>query len=290
MTGVEAAAAKPFGPPIRITGRDGPWAPVTRSVQEYGTALVYAHLDDWRPDRAAGPRLQRLLGRDWAKYLELTHLDVRIRFAASRILLKTAVGRLFGVGPEEVELGYRDKGRPFIRGNDSVDVSISHTDGLLLVGLSTQGQIGVDVEPADRELYDQGLARHLCTETELKRVEALPYELRNAELLRIWTLKEAYTKAIGTGLMSSFGSFSVDGSGSCHGLRGPDGEPADTGTWYSATFTDEPEYVLSVAVVDDGFGSDTQAATGARLNDGLVSALIDALGEEEPDQGADSDW
>ncbi|MER5641535.1 4'-phosphopantetheinyl transferase superfamily protein [Kitasatospora sp. NPDC002227] len=288
MTGAETAAAKPFGPPIRIKGRTGPWPPVLGSVARHGTALVYAHLEDWRPDKAPGPRLQRLLGRDWSKYLELTHADVRVRFAASRILLKTAVGKLYDVGPEEVELGYREKGRPFIRGNDSVDVSISHTDGLLLVGLSTQGQIGVDVEPADRELYAQGLARHLCTEAELARVEALPLERRNAELIRIWTLKEAYTKAIGTGLMSSFGSFSVDGGGGCQGLRGPDGTLADTGRWSSQTFTDDPDYVLSVAVVDSGFGTDTKTTT--RLDEGLFEALIDALGEEEPEYGGAADW
>ncbi|WP_441250988.1 4'-phosphopantetheinyl transferase family protein [Kitasatospora sp. McL0602] len=296
-TGLETATAKPFGEPIRITGRDGPWQPVTGSIRAYGTALVYARLDDWRPDRAPGPRLRRLLGRDWARYLDLTHPDVRIRFAASRILLKYAVATLQGVGPEDVELGYLEKGRPFIRGNDSVSVSISHTDGLLLVGLTTQGLIGVDAEPADRELYGQGLARHLCTEDELRQVEALPEDRRNAELIRIWTLKEAYTKAIGTGLQSPFASFSVSGpgssdgsggsggSGGCQGLRGgPDG------TWSSHTFTEDPEYVLSVAILDSGFGvaRDTEAST--MLDPTLVDALMDALGEEEPDLGGDADW
>lgn len=259
-------------------------------MREHGTAVLYARLDDWRPDRAAGPRLRELLGRDWARYLDLTHPDVRIRFAASRILLKYAAGTLMNVAPEAVEIGYRDRGRPYLRGNDSIDVSLSHTDGLLLVGLTTRGLIGVDAEPADREMYEQGLAKHLCTPYELEQVEALPEEERNAELIRLWTLKEAYSKALGIGLQFRFTDFGFGPQGRPTGLRGLDGREADSGEWAFRTWTDDAEYVLSAAVFDFGFGSTDDTRAKTMLDPTLVDALMDALGEEEPEYGDAADW
>ena len=70
---------------------------------------------------------------------------------------------LIEAAPDTVELAYKPGGRPYLRGLDQIDISLSHTETLLLVGLTRRGWIGVDAELRDRpmlglgtETFDQG--------------------------------------------------------------------------------------------------------------------------------------
>ncbi|MFI1735861.1 4'-phosphopantetheinyl transferase family protein [Streptomyces acidicola] len=278
------APSSSLGEPVRISGRDGGWDQVRADLEEHAVAVLHARLADWRPDRAGGPRLRALLGRDWDRYLELTHPHVRMRFAASRALLKYAAAVALRVPPETVELGYGLTGRPCLRGCDAVDISLSHTEDLLLVGLSTKGLIGVDAERADRPLYTRGLHRNVCTPHETTTLEQLPHHRRGAELVRLWTLKEAYTKAIGQGLRLRFTEFGFSGDDLPVRLLTPEGAPGTGDEWQFRTFSVDGGYVAGVAVSDNGFGGPRDPAAHAMLDPLVVAAVSEALGDDaEPE-------
>ncbi|WP_425244542.1 4'-phosphopantetheinyl transferase family protein [Streptomyces citrinus] len=279
-----------LGEPIVITGPGGDWRAVRDDLDRHNAAVLYARLDDWRPERAGGPRLRALLGRDWARFLELTHPDVRTRFASSRVLLKFAAAAALHVPPQSVELGYTHTGRPFLRGYDGVHISLSHTDELLLVGLATGGVIGVDAERADRKLYGPGLGRHLCTPHEVRSIEAMPEQERNPALVRLWTLKEAYSKAIGLGMQFRFTDFGFRPDGTATEVLQPDGEPGSDGEWTFGTYTLDDTYVVSVAVGDAGFGSAADTAAGTALDAGIVDALAEVLGDDDHGGPEPDDW
>lgn len=269
-----------------IRGPSADWSRVRADLDRHGAAIVCARQDDWRPERAGVPRLRALLGHDWERYLELAHPRVRTRFAASRVLLKFAAGAALGAPPEAVELGYGLTGRPFLRGYDGVHVSLSHTDGLLLVGLAAGGVIGVDAERADRVLYGPGLERHLLTPYEAERIEAMPAAGRNPAVLRLWTLKEAYAKALGLGMLLPFTDFGFSPDGPPADLLRPDGTPGTVGSWAFHSLPFRDRYTLAVAVGDAGLGrtADTAAATG------LGRGIVDALGEEQPEPAPADRW
>ncbi len=253
--------------------------------------MLYARLDDWRPERAGGPRLRALLGRDWERFLGLTHPDVRTRFASSRVLLKFAAAVALRVPPQAVELGYTGTGRPYLRGYDGVHISLSHTDDLLLVGLATGGVIGVDAERSDRALYGPGLGRHLCTPHEVERIEALPRHERDPALVRLWTLKEAYSKAIGLGMQFRFTDFGFGADDPPTAVRGPDDSPGTGSEWAFRTYlVAGGRFTVSVAVGDAGFGATDDTAAGTMLDGGIVDALTEALGEEEKETVPDDGW
>ncbi|MGI5195719.1 4'-phosphopantetheinyl transferase family protein [Streptomyces sp. CA-288835] len=280
------APSSSFGEPVQISGRDGAWDRVRADLEEHAVAVLHARLADWRPDRAGGPRLRALLGRDWDRYLEMTHPDVRMRFAASRVLLKFAAAVALRVPPQAVELGYGPTGRPFLRGYDAVDISLSHTEDLLLIGLTTKGLIGVDAERADRPLYTRGLHRHVCTPHEMTVLERLPQRRRGPALVRLWTLKEAYSKAIGQGLRFRFTDFGFGGEHQPARVLAPDGAPGTGVEWEFRTFSVDGGYVVSVAVSDAGFGGTQDTAARTMLDPHVVAALAEALGEDvEPDDG-----
>ncbi|HEV3170700.1 MAG TPA: 4'-phosphopantetheinyl transferase superfamily protein [Actinocrinis sp.] len=285
------ASAPGFGELIRISGPNGAWDRVVDDLNTYGAALLYALLRDWRPDQAGAPRLRALLGRDWARYLELTNPEVRARYAASRVLLKYAAAAVLKVPAHAIELCYGPTGRPYLRGYDAVDISLSHTDELLLIGVTTRGVIGVDAERADRLMYQRGLGKHVCTPHEARMLEELPPEDRNDKLIRIWTLKEAYSKAIGQGMQFRFTDFGFAGASGRATLFRPDGEEGTGAEWEFRTYTIGGEYVVSAAVGDRGFGGTEDTAADTMLDPGLVDALTEALGADDPyaDDSGD-DW
>ncbi|MEU1304346.1 4'-phosphopantetheinyl transferase family protein [Streptomyces shenzhenensis] len=271
-----------LGEPIAICGPSAGWSRVRADLDRHGAAVLCARQDDWRPEGAGARRLRALLGRDWERYRELTHPKARTRFAASRVLLKFAAAAALGVRPQSVELGYGLTGRPCLRGYDGLHISLSHTDDLLLVGLAGDGTIGVDAERSDRVLYGSGLGRHMCTPYEAQRIEALPAAERNPALLRLWTLKEAYSKAIGLGMLFPFTDFGFSPDGAPTDVLRPDGTPGTVGAWAFHTVSFAGRYTLGVAVGDAGFGRTADLAAATALDPVIVDALVAALDEDEP--------
>lgn len=165
-------------------------------------------------------------------------------------------------------------------------ISLSHTDDLLLVGLATDGAIGVDAECSDRVLYGSGLGRHMCTPYEAERIEAMPVAERNPAMLRLWTLKEAYSKAIGLGMLFRFTDFGFSPDRAPTDVLRPDGTPGTVGAWAFHTLSFAGRYTLGVAVGDAGFGRSTDLAAATALDPGIVDTLLAALGEEEQEAPA----
>lgn len=269
-----------------ISGPSADWTGVRAELDRHGAVVLCARQDDWCPEGADTRRLRAFLGHDRERWSELTHPQVRNRFAASRVLLKSAAAAVLGVPPRSVELGYGLTGRPCLRGYDGVHISLSHTDDLLLVGMATGGAIGVDAERSDRVLYGSGLGRHLCTPYEAERIEAMPVAERNPAMLRLWTLKEAYSKAVGLGMRLGFTDFGFSPDGAPTDVLRPDGTPGTVGAWAFHTLSFARRYTLGVAVGDSGFGRAPDPAAGTALDPGIVEAVLAALGEEEQEEPA----
>jgi len=102
-----------------------------------------------------------------------------------------------------------------------VALSLSHGGGWVAVAVNVHGRVGVDVE-AERPVAP-ALARRCCSTAELTWLErADDAQTRDERFLRLWTAKEAYLKAIGTGLGVDPRSVSVDWATSGPRLSGPE--------------------------------------------------------------------
>lgn len=268
-------------PPVHVTGPSGPWQPVREGMARRGNATVCTTWGEWLPVLVKDSGLRTLLGRDWQRYRRTPDPVVRFRFAASRLAVKYTAAAALGLRPAGIELAYRIGGRPYLRGFDQIDVSLTHTDELIAVGISRLGRIGVDTEPAGRRMSFDLLQDHVCTLAEKEELAALPEEEQTAEMLRLWTLKEAYTKAIGQGLRLGFTEFGF-GTGS-PALLTPEGNPAERGEWAFGTYPALGRYLVSVARHDSGLdpSRDTRAAT--MLDDGFFGAVAELVaGDTEP--------
>lgn len=265
---------------IAVTAEGTDWSPVHDDLREYGTAVVHGRLDDWRPGSMDGPALRAVLGRDWSRYRDIEHPDIRGRYAASRRLLKHAAAAALRAEATDLELAYGPTGRPYLRGCDQIDISLSHTDDLLLVGLTTRGLIGVDAERADRSIYARGLDRHICTPHERLLLSELPEPERNPSLVRLWTLKEAYSKAIGQGIQFRFTEFGFGPDNRPTQVNRPDGTAGTGEEWALRTVALDSggtAFVISIAVYDSGLGRTLDTEITTMLDAEAAAAIQGAL-------------
>jgi 4'-phosphopantetheinyl transferase len=244
-------------------------------MAQRGSVVVYARPRGWLPPDPDDPRLADLLGPDWERYQQMSHPQVRGRFVASRLLLKYAACSVIHASPRSVELAYKPSGRPYLRGLDQIDISLSHTEGLLLVGLTRRGMIGVDAELENRQMIGAGVAKQVCTIAEQRMLDQVPADERNAALVRLWTLKEAYSKAIGQGLRFPFSQFGFGPGDRPVTVQRPNGMPGTGAEWTFGTHTVHDEYTVSVALQDSGFGDTDDTAAETMLDEGLMDALIE---------------
>ncbi|MFF6779095.1 4'-phosphopantetheinyl transferase family protein [Streptomyces sp. NPDC012637] len=250
--------------PVRHRGGGGSWEEVRDAVAVRGSCVVYADVDDWVPADVGAPELAADLGADdHARLVRMPASRNRDRFVAARLLLKSAAGAVFGAPPRELELAYKPGGRPYLRGIDQLEIGLSHTEGLLVVGLTRVGRIGVDTEPADRRMLELGTEHKACTPYELECLEEVPPERRNRDLVRLWTLKEAYSKAISQGLRFRFTEFGFSPPGGPIRMLLPDGTPRAGREWTFHSWLVEDAYTVSAAVKDPGFGEGTPSGSSA---------------------------
>ena len=119
------------------------------------------------------------------------------------------------VHPSEIVFGVEDQGKPFVQGPASAitPFNLSHTDGLVvcLVGSNRKHlQLGVDVERLDRRTSTD-LAERYFAQPEIECLnQETDAEAKKKLFLKIWTLKEAFIKAIGTGLRTPLSHFAFN--------------------------------------------------------------------------------
>lgn len=103
------------------------------------------------------------------------------------------------------------KGKPGPEGYKGVHFNISHSGQWVVVALSPNC-VGVDVEKMRK--VPEGVAHRFFSESENIMLQNAQNESQKAEIFfTLWTLKESFLKAIGTGLTKSLSSFTVVNTG-----------------------------------------------------------------------------
>lgn len=267
------------GRPLPAPGPDESWGDIRGELRRTGSVVLHASMPDWLPAGGTESELRRRLGRDWRRYESLAQPRTRERFVASRLLLRYSAAAVLRTAPDLVDLAYQPGGRPYVRGCDQIDVSLSHTEEMMVVGITRRGRIGVDVERADRRLAHTGSERQACTPYEKACLDAGGDEVRNDTMVRLWTLKEAYSKALGQGLRFRFTEFGFALDDGEPRLTRPDGSRVPGGEWQFGTYPAGAGYVIAVAVCDAGFGELADLSVRTMLDDGMFDALLGAPGQ-----------
>lgn len=137
----------------------------------------------------------------------------RERWLAGRIALRRILADELDVACGEIEYDTGVHGKPSLGGKLSgeLEFNLSHSGGRALVGIARGAALGIDVEQIHlMEDLHAVAERHFAAE-ERERLFCLPESEQVPAFYRLWTRKEAYIKAIGTGLGHPLDRFAVTG-------------------------------------------------------------------------------
>ncbi len=129
----------------------------------------------------------------------------KAKIAADR-LCRLAISEFCGIEKNQIEIALTERGKPFAV-NCNVNFSISHSGDYVVCAVS-DNEIGIDIEKT-RPVNARTAERFACPD-ELDYINS-----EENGFFKIWTLKEAYFKCIGTGLGADIKnvSFSINENG-----------------------------------------------------------------------------
>ena len=110
------------------------------------------------------------------------------------LLLKKGLRETYGITDNPI-FEYNEHGKPSIVGHPEIFFNLSHCKEAAICVVSDQ-PVGVDVEGI-RE-YKESLVNYTMNDEEIAQIKTA--ENPAAAFIRLWTMKEATTKLIGTGI------------------------------------------------------------------------------------------
>jgi phosphopantetheinyl transferase len=149
--------------------------------------------------------LRLLTDEDWSSLEPMQHSPARESAIASRILLRLGLSSAVERSIEPSGWAFSDvAGRPRVAAPlPAVHYSVSHTDSMAVVAISSMVDVGIDIEDVDQDIDDRLLSQFLH-DREGGELDNLRGAQRAREFVKLWTMKESYTKLLGLGHTLSF--------------------------------------------------------------------------------------
>jgi len=175
--------------------------------------------------------------------------DDRRHFIAARGALRVLLARCLGRAPGRLSFAYGDHGKPGLKGDPDLSFNLSHSGDWALIAMADAVLVGIDVEQI-RPLPDAlEVAERFFSDHEVERVRALPESEIPIGFFNAWTRKEAFVKAVGTGLTLPLHTFDVslapDEPARLLDLRAPDWTEVD---WTLRALCPSDGYAAALAV------------------------------------------
>ena len=167
-------------------------------------------------------RARELLSPAEQERADRFHFDRdRRRFSVARSTLRLILSIYLQQPPDQIVFTHNPYGKPAI--SAPLHFNVTHAHELALFAVTAAAPVGIDVEYTGRHVADRdALARRFFSAQEVEVYQALAEVERRAAFWCCWTRKEAYIKALGTGLSHPLDRFVVS-------LR-PDQPAAASGT------------------------------------------------------------
>lgn len=216
-------------------------------------------------------RLRRLtVPSEWERAERFRQEADRLRHLAGRALLRAVVGEEYGCDPRTLSIVQDVNGKPHLEGSVGdapvPEVNVAHAADVVVVAISEEHAVGIDVEPLDRELDADLLADRVFTPTERERWRAQPAAARRAFFVHVWTCKEAFLKATGRGLRQGAQSVECVFSGArATGVRDLAGDGAELETEWALRVFRASEQVAGAVVREAPLPSSLEFGNGAPL-------------------------
>ena len=163
---------------------------------------------------------------------KINHKHHRIRYIAVRSALRFALSHRFqnALSSRQWRISTPPFGKPQVCSDQAnCSFSITHADEFSVIAIAPEHTVGIDAERLDAAKLKH-MPMEFLSANEQERLNAKARDDQYYDFFRFWTLKEAYTKAVGMGLSLDFGEIEFDLAD----------DPASNGT----TAIDDEQYEL----------------------------------------------
>lgn len=172
----------------------------------------------------------------------------RRRFVAGRGTLREILAALLDINPASLAFSYGEFGKPKIAAPAAaraLHFNMAHSDSIAVYAIAKH-ELGVDVERIRAMDDAEQIATRFFSPREKQCLLALPAEQRREAFFNCWTRKEAYLKAIGSGLDNHLNQIEVSlaPGGDAELL----GVPNDSQAWRLHSFTPAAEFVGALVI------------------------------------------
>lgn len=200
------------------------------------------------PTRVSASVIELLDAEERARAARFHRSIDRDRYTVAHAALRLLLGLYLDRAAHEIRFQHGQRGKPFLADHPGLWFNLAHTDDLALVAVSRGGEVGVDVERVV-DLPDALDVARVCfalSEQQMLRAESRGNRAR--AFFAGWTRKEAYVKAVGTGL-SALQSFEVSlAPGESSRLVRVDGSEREASAWTLQSLEPAPGYLGAVAI------------------------------------------
>ena len=231
-------------------------------ISQDGGVSPFAGSEVWLADlAAAAPALDeieaetpRLCDDDLAKWSGIAGPVAQRERRAAHIALRIAIERAFGPDWRGVSYAVSKSGKPSLGGGSPGAFSLAHVSGLALIGITSRGTIGVDLERL-RPLNMSDDRRRRIVEAAAALVPARPLPAEGkAQFLQAWARLEALAKARGSGIGVVLTELGVLGGALGRDLSGAAGGVEDAPRMFRAPLLRAQPHDLVVGDLDAGAG------------------------------------
>lgn len=177
-----------------------------------GEAWLILHVD-LLPDEERETRALALLDEEerhrWRRFLVRR---ARRQFALCRAALRVNLRDRLGCDNAELSFGYGKHGKPFARVNgvpSPIRFNVSHSGSHGLVAFAEHDGLGVDLEERDPDRDFAGIGGSVYGPAEQRALAAARGREKAFVFYRLWSLKEALIKALGTGFSLNPSRFEI---------------------------------------------------------------------------------
>jgi 4'-phosphopantetheinyl transferase len=161
------------------------------------------------PETSDEKLLLQLSPEEQIHYNALRMPKVKREYLITRALVRNALSYYADVAPLEWEFVKDQHGRPHLTQQFSklkLNFNITHSRGAVACLIACGHQLGVDIEPLNRKADFVDIAENVLTSFEQTALNEMQKcdGASKIDFLHYWTLKEAYSKALGLGLSMHF--------------------------------------------------------------------------------------
>jgi 4'-phosphopantetheinyl transferase len=177
----------------------------------------------------------------------------RDRFVTARGYMRIILGFYLDMPPGGIRFEYNKHGKPALPAEanpKSLRFNLSHSRSLALCAVTVRGEIGIDVEYPRRVLRAEKILERFFSEAEREYYRSRRETEKERAFMGLWTIKEAYSKALGKGLSSQLRNVdlspALSGEATSRASVRRDNRPEEI--WTIHRFSPGDEYVAALAL------------------------------------------